>query len=149
VATFNGLASIIPTEGAPSLRFLQGWVAMLPTQLFCQFCTNPVAYAFVVPAKAIKRMKAIALFGDGSNMSRSPMRQVSNCRCRSAMLVIVGVVVFGAIVYVVLPGFFGHRLICNPRTEVRPVFDMEEVCIGGFDVNDKYHFPEAEPPHLV
>ena len=28
-------ACTIPAEGAPSLRFLQGWVAMLPTQLFC------------------------------------------------------------------------------------------------------------------
>jgi hypothetical protein len=27
------LAYIILSEGAPSLRFLQGWVAMLPTQL--------------------------------------------------------------------------------------------------------------------
>ena len=27
--TFNDLARTIPTEGAPSLRFLQGWAAML------------------------------------------------------------------------------------------------------------------------
>jgi hypothetical protein len=39
----------IYAEGAPSLRFLQGRVAMLPTRLL-SFCTNPVAYAFVVPA---------------------------------------------------------------------------------------------------
>jgi hypothetical protein len=40
---------IIYAEGAPSLRFLQGRVTMLPTQLL-SFCTNPVADAVVVPA---------------------------------------------------------------------------------------------------
>ena len=40
---------IIGAEGAPSLRFLQGRVAMLPTQRL-SFCTNLVAYAVVVPA---------------------------------------------------------------------------------------------------
>ena len=42
------LVYIILTEGAPSLRSLQGWVAMLPTQ-FVFFRTNAVAHAFVVP----------------------------------------------------------------------------------------------------
>jgi hypothetical protein len=36
-------------EGAPSLRFLQGWAAMLPTQLL-SVLTPPVVYAVVVPA---------------------------------------------------------------------------------------------------
>ena len=36
-------------EGAPSLRFLQGRVAMLPTRLFV-LLHKPIAYAFVVPA---------------------------------------------------------------------------------------------------
>ena len=35
-------------EGAPSLRFLQGRVTMLPTQLL--WLCNPVAHAFQVPA---------------------------------------------------------------------------------------------------
>jgi hypothetical protein len=39
----------IYAEGAPSLRFLQGRVVMLPTRPL-SFRTNPVAYAFVVPA---------------------------------------------------------------------------------------------------
>jgi hypothetical protein len=39
----------ISIEGAPSLRFLQGRVSVLPTQLLSA-CTKPVAYAFAVPA---------------------------------------------------------------------------------------------------
>jgi hypothetical protein len=39
----------IYAEGAPSLRFSQGRVAMLPTRLL-SFCTDPVAHAVVVPA---------------------------------------------------------------------------------------------------
>ena len=38
----------IYAEGAPSLRFLQGRVTMLPTQLL--WLCNPVAHAFQVPA---------------------------------------------------------------------------------------------------
>jgi hypothetical protein len=38
------------TLGAPSLHYLQGRVAMLPTQRFCLFGITPVAYALVVPA---------------------------------------------------------------------------------------------------
>ena len=39
----------ISNEGAPSLRFLQGRVAVLPTRLL-PTCMKPVAYTFVVPA---------------------------------------------------------------------------------------------------
>jgi len=39
----------IYAEGAPSLRFLQGRVVMLPARPL-SFCTNPVAHVFVVPA---------------------------------------------------------------------------------------------------
>ena len=39
----------IYAEGAPSLRFLQGRVTMLPTQLL-YVLRNPVAHAFHVPA---------------------------------------------------------------------------------------------------
>ena len=39
----------IYAEGAPSLRFLQGRVVMLPARPL-SLCTNPVAHAFVVPA---------------------------------------------------------------------------------------------------
>ena len=38
----------IYAEGAPSLRFLQGRVAMLPTRPL-SFCTNPVLYASMRP----------------------------------------------------------------------------------------------------
>jgi hypothetical protein len=41
-------ARTIPTEGAPSLRSLQGWAAMLPTQLL-SVLHKPTAYAFLVP----------------------------------------------------------------------------------------------------
>jgi hypothetical protein len=44
------LACAIYTVGAPSLRLLQGRVAMLPIQLFVPFRSNRVAFAFVVPA---------------------------------------------------------------------------------------------------
>ena len=40
----------IYVEGAPSLRFLQGRVTMLPTQLL--WLCNPVTHAFQVPAPA-------------------------------------------------------------------------------------------------
>src|SRR5580698_8902616 len=48
VAHLSSFSYATPTEGAPSLRSLQGWVAMLPTQLFF-FRTNSVAHASVVP----------------------------------------------------------------------------------------------------
>ena len=41
-------ARAIGAEGAPSLRFLQGRVTMLPTQLL-SLC-NPVTHAFQIPA---------------------------------------------------------------------------------------------------
>jgi len=43
------LVYVVLTQGAPSLRSLQGWVAILPTQLLF-FCAKSVAHAFVVPA---------------------------------------------------------------------------------------------------
>ena len=39
----------ISDGGAPSLRFLQGRAAMLPTRSL-SLCTKPIAHAFVVPA---------------------------------------------------------------------------------------------------
>jgi hypothetical protein len=42
-------ACTIPTEGAPSLRFCKGGRRCCRRN-FCPFCTNPVTYAFVVPA---------------------------------------------------------------------------------------------------
>ncbi len=41
-------ARAIGAEGAPSLRFLQGRVTMLPTQLL--WLCNPIEHAFQVPA---------------------------------------------------------------------------------------------------
>jgi hypothetical protein len=41
-------ACTIPAEGAPSLRFLQGWVAMLPTPFLS--LPTPFAQSSVVPA---------------------------------------------------------------------------------------------------
>ena len=41
-------ACVNGAEGAPSLRFLEGRVTMLPTQL--SWLCNPVAHAFQVPA---------------------------------------------------------------------------------------------------
>jgi hypothetical protein len=42
----------IPTEGAPSLRFLQGWAAMLlvPFDFLCNCAIKPLAQAFPNPA---------------------------------------------------------------------------------------------------
>jgi hypothetical protein len=48
VAGGPSLHCTIPTAGAPSLRFLQGWAAMLPAQLLSVL--HPVVYAVVVPA---------------------------------------------------------------------------------------------------
>jgi hypothetical protein len=41
-----------PTEGAPSLRFLQGWAAMLlvPFDFLCNCVIKPLAQAFPNPA---------------------------------------------------------------------------------------------------
>jgi len=35
IPDFGSLIPNAPTEGAPSLRSLQGWAAMLPAQLLC------------------------------------------------------------------------------------------------------------------
>ena len=68
--TFNDLVYILLTEGAPSLRSLQGWVAMLPTQLlFCR--TKSVVHEFVVPALC-KLRKGRGTLGPVSASNQSP-----------------------------------------------------------------------------
>jgi hypothetical protein len=61
---------IILTEGAPSLRSVQGWVAMLPAQLLF-FRTKSVAHAFVVPALC-KLRKRTGHLGPLSASSQKP-----------------------------------------------------------------------------
>ena len=67
----------IYAEGAPSLRFLQGRVTMLPTQLL-YVLRNPVAHAFQVPAlcKVRKGRGTHFVFGasEVKSLGRAPPR---------------------------------------------------------------------------
>jgi len=64
-------------EGAPSLRFLQGRVAMLPIQLLSG-CTNLVQLGFVVPAlRKLREGQGTHSPGRPPNFQRRPAMERS------------------------------------------------------------------------
>jgi len=71
----------IPKEGAPSLRFLQGWAAMLlvPFDFLCNCVIKPLAQAFPNPALRKVREGRGTHFVDDRRRDQRPGHPPSRC----------------------------------------------------------------------
>jgi hypothetical protein len=62
----------IPTEGAPSLRFLQGWAAMLPAQLFVRSTLSVVDVVCVPALRKVREGRGTRSCGGFRSLKAGP-----------------------------------------------------------------------------